>query len=535
MVHWIFTIHELLLNIFSHLPRRRDQKCFIVLSKAFWEVAVKELWKEVHDPWDLLCLLPRDVYLNRPGRMHGAEESQRLSRALNEEEWRRIEFHCKNIERLRLQDGMMGRDMRRATIPAATPLLILSTWPGSQPLFRSLQALTVLDIESSTTSSACCELLALGLRSVTLSLSIRFLSREVNASSSILDTLLEALAKHNAQLESMNLDWGRTRNATFSEAFTNRLSAFMDKPNGTATRLKRVFFAPMHTDARIVDKLGDLQGIEDVTLQFNRGDTFDIERLPETSFANLKRICLQTDWLDTLDTIFFLDKVSSGAMESIVVEASSSGEELGHFNALVASRWSTTLQQYDVICHALPGAVQQLSDPDADTWPVKWSDMTPVLECHQMQLLKIELQYPVDVTDDGIAALVGALPNLRVLHLGTLRVCHANVFKPKTTVRCLRTIAHTLTYLEDLMLDVDIGDTSVDEEEIEAAANSRIRWFESWVIGGPASKKIVQDRMRKLFPSLVDVFVYDMDDVAHTACGNADDYVLGHKEEPFWA
>ncbi|KZO96960.1 hypothetical protein CALVIDRAFT_105610 [Calocera viscosa TUFC12733] len=67
MVHQLFQIPELVLAILSYLPDKADQKCFLLLCRATWNILVGETWKEIRDPWRLSALLPNDVKLLGPG------------------------------------------------------------------------------------------------------------------------------------------------------------------------------------------------------------------------------------------------------------------------------------------------------------------------------------------------------------------------------------------------------------------------------------------------------------------------------------
>ncbi|KZT60294.1 hypothetical protein CALCODRAFT_492619 [Calocera cornea HHB12733] len=506
MVHHVFEIPELVLAILNFLPDKADQKRFLLLCRPTWNIIAGERWKEVKDPWRLNALLPSDVKLLGPGPNETKGlKSARLSRALRKREWDGIGMYTQHIQRLLLHDGKMGLDRERKPILVSGPLWILSTYRGVQPLFPALRAVT-LHMEWPSTYVVCRLLLSQELESVSLSISTALQKRDSSMIWLLVDPLLDLLVEHGARLETLVIDCGRAgRSVVFNAQFADRLYRLMGGLKRAAVGLRNVSFAPLSADAPVLLTLAGIDGLQSIALRLNTGDMAAIDRIPEDSFQDLLRVEIVTDWLHTLHTIFFLSKISSESLEAIVMEASTTGEELANFNNVVATRWCKSLVHFAVGCAPFQGEIPLM----ARHLPLQWPDMEPLLQCLQLQTLKISLQYPADLTDERVAIVVGSLPSLRVLHLGSLSTWPSSKYIPHTTVHSLENIASGLVRLVDLMLDVNLGTMSIRNRDLEAAANPRIRSFVSRVLGGPVSKEVVRGRINKLFPSLVDIILTD--------------------------
>ncbi|EJU03143.1 hypothetical protein DACRYDRAFT_106316 [Dacryopinax primogenitus] len=183
----------------------------------------------------------------------------------------------------------------------------------------------------------------------------------------------------------------------------------------------------------------------------------------------------------------------SSSMEAVTLGISAF-PELVDVIETISSQWSETIQEISLeVLYQPPLLHPHLT--------LEWSALTPLLACRNLKVLEIDLGNPVELTDSRVSLLAGALPHLRILHIHCTRCLGPSEYIPTATVHSLAVLA-CLENLTDLSLDVNLGCLSLTSEDIQKAANPRIKQFRSDILGGHSSIEVIKERVRRLFPSL---------------------------------
>ncbi|KZT60295.1 hypothetical protein CALCODRAFT_553757 [Calocera cornea HHB12733] len=500
MVHPIFEIPELLLAIFEYLDRSPDQLKFMLICRATQSVAIEAMWRDVCDVWQLFDLMPKDAKLAvTDDKVWETLDDVKMTRPPTEAEWERVRLYTQCIRKLELNEILSWSNDNFKPSPFSRPLLMFSTYKGAEPLFASLREVD-LDVKSYSGHLACQFLLAHDLRSVSLTMSEQENSRPFSPRAQL---LLDVIASHSANLESLALDYGSldTTNATLA-SWEKSLTSFIRNLEHKAPNLKKINVGALHTGREIVPALASMHGLQDLTLTWGRGQTTASYALPEDSFPSLQAITLDAEWYPRLEPSFIISSISSNSMRHVSVRALLEVEAASKLHRLVASRWSATLRQYRTEWSSI--AAQQTDNPDVASplSPIPFTHLQPLLDCRKLQKLSLQFPYPWDLTDERVAVLAGAWPEMETLELG----CNyyswtAADYTPKITIRALATIAVELPHLKYLTMDINFVDTALEDSHLEAAANPRIRSFGS-MLPGDGLRSIVLKNASKLFPVL---------------------------------
>ncbi|KZO96959.1 hypothetical protein CALVIDRAFT_105597 [Calocera viscosa TUFC12733] len=426
-------------------------------------------------------------------------------------------MYCRHTRRLKLTELLYWATDDYKPTTFSRPLLKLSTYKGTEPFFESLRHVT-LEIQSFSAHVACRSIFAYDLQSISLAIGK---PGDESSTSRMVDALFDLIASHSVKLESLKLEYGDfTATDAFRASWEKRLANLVGRLDRTAPKLKRIDFSPLQSGNVIVPALATMKGLQDIALGWGQSDTLHKYSLPQDSFGSLRAIKLNSEWCPQLSPLFLLSNISSTAMERISVEASLDVAEVVRTNRLVASQWPKTLRQYHLGWFPFGTDTVNPTGIIPSHPSVLSSLLDEILQCHQLRILSLPIEYPWELTDEHITALVRALPELRSLELGSKNRSTVAEYPPRVTVKGLTSIAVGLSYLESLTMDINVTDPSLDETALEAAANPRIRKFSTYNVGR-GRPEVVRDRIRKLFPSLNQVHVEELRGISGGVSGTA--------------